>query len=39
MLSIGIDISKKKVDVAIYDGMKYVFETYENSVNRYMKGC
>jgi len=37
MLSIGIDISKKKVDVAIYDGMKYVFETYENSV-RGVKG-
>ncbi len=32
MLSIGIDISKKKVDVAVYDGMKYISGTYENSV-------
>ncbi|MCD6427865.1 MAG: transposase [Caldisericaceae bacterium] len=31
MLSIGIDISKKKVDVAVYDGMKYISGTYENS--------
>ena len=32
MLSIGIDISKKKVDVAVYNGTDYVFRTYENSV-------
>ena len=32
MLSIGIDISKKKVDVAVYNGTDYAFRTYENSV-------
>lgn len=32
MMSIGIDISKKKVDVAVYNGTDYAFRTYENSV-------
>ncbi len=31
MLSIGIDVSKEKVDIALYNGTDYAFKSYENS--------
>jgi transposase len=31
MLSIGIDISKEKVDIAVYDGTHFILKSYENS--------
>jgi len=33
MLSVGIDISKDKVDIAVYDGNRYVTAVFDNSVN------
>jgi len=32
MLLIGIDVSKEKVDVALYNGTNYVLKSYENSI-------
>ena len=32
MLSVGIDISKDKVDVAVYNGNRYVTGVFDNSV-------
>ena len=32
MLSVGIDISKDKVDIAVYDGDRYVTGIFDNSV-------
>ncbi len=33
MLSVGIDISKDKVDIAVYNGNSYVTGVFDNSVN------